>query len=198
MALPPQTPARTALRAVLAFGVVATLPGCSADRHEPAPQARSAVDICAELLSYWIKEALEGSAGAGLDWEQKGLSNEQLRIHDDVLAAARAQERTEGRAAALTAVDRETRRRCASANGATGSSENWRPAPAGGGSVTNTAQPPLVTLRNTRVIQKRSGALYVSSADIRTPVRYSDTLPPPGDRTMIRSSPLAELHVLTM
>ncbi|MFF7180484.1 hypothetical protein [Streptomyces sp. NPDC008121] len=52
-----------------------------------------------------------------------------MAIHDDVLALARARERAEGREAAFDAVDRETRRRCASANGATGGSENWRPPP---------------------------------------------------------------------
>ncbi|WP_234334837.1 hypothetical protein [Streptomyces sp. NRRL S-118] len=70
---------------------------------------------------------MKGSTWAGLDWEQKGLSNEQLEIHDDVLSEARATDRREGREAAERLVDRETRRRCEAARGATGSSENWRP-----------------------------------------------------------------------
>ncbi|MEU6880624.1 hypothetical protein [Streptomyces sp. NPDC046712] len=127
MGFPPYAPARTALVAVLAFGVLATLPGCSDDRRDPPPpQARTAVDICTDLIAYWVKEALKGSKWAGLDWEQKGLSNEQLKIHDEVLASARDQERLESREAASAFADRETRRRCASANGATGSSENWK------------------------------------------------------------------------
>ncbi|MEV4945900.1 hypothetical protein [Streptomyces sp. NPDC053755] len=133
MAPPPHTRARTALRAVLAFGVLSAAPACApapAPREPPAPRPRTAVDVCVDLVAYWVREALRGSTWAGLDWEQKGLSNEQLVIHDDVLALARARDRIEGREAALAATDRETRRRCASADGATGSSENWRPPPA--------------------------------------------------------------------
>ncbi|WP_137990028.1 hypothetical protein [Streptomyces vilmorinianum] len=136
MGLSPHTPARTALCAVLAVAMGATLAGCGADdRPAPAPQVRTAVDICTDLVAYWVKEALKGSKWAGLDWEQKGLSNEQLTLHDEVLAAARAKERAEGREAALASVDHETRRRCASANGATGSSENWKPPPGPGSST---------------------------------------------------------------
>lgn len=124
-------PARAALSAALAVGVLtatAVLSGCSRDHPDPAPpQARTAVETCTDLVAYWVKEALVGSKWAGLDWEQKGLSNEQLVIHDEILALARAQERTRGREAASEFVDKETRRRCASANGATGSSENWKP-----------------------------------------------------------------------
>ncbi|MBT2441230.1 hypothetical protein J7E93_14130 [Streptomyces sp. ISL-36] len=129
----PRSTARTALRAVLAVGVLAGLPGCADDArtpgHDAAPRAVIAVDICTDLVAYWAKEALTGSRWAGLDWEQKGLSNEQLAIHDEVLAAARTRERADGREAALAGIDRETRRRCAAASGATGSSENWRPPP---------------------------------------------------------------------
>lgn len=129
------TPARAALRAALAVCVLGALPGCAHDPPRRAPQEspraapgpKTAADICADLVSYWVKEALKGSKWAGLDWEQKGLSNEQLTVHDEVLAAARQKERTEGRDAALTFADAESRRRCAAANGATGSSENWRP-----------------------------------------------------------------------
>ncbi|MFD7323544.1 hypothetical protein ACFV9D_21010 [Streptomyces sp. NPDC059875] len=130
MGFPPYAQTRSALAAVLAVGVLTALPGCSDDRPDPAPpRARTAVEICTDLVAYWVKEALAGSTWAGLDWEQKGLSNEQLTIHDDVLALARAQERSQGREAALALTDRESRRRCASANGATGSSENWKPPP---------------------------------------------------------------------
>ncbi|MFB7373931.1 hypothetical protein ACFC0D_29235 [Streptomyces sp. NPDC056222] len=130
MRFPPYAPAGTALAAVLASGALATLSGCSAGSPAPAPaQPRTAVDICTDLVAYWVKEALTGSKWAGLDWEQKGLSNEQLKIHDEVLSGARTKERQEGHGAAAAFADQETRRRCASTNGATGSSENWKPPP---------------------------------------------------------------------
>ncbi|MEU9864110.1 hypothetical protein AB0D99_24870 [Streptomyces sp. NPDC047971] len=127
MRLPPHAPAGTALAAVLTAGALASLSGCADDSPAPAPERPgTAVDICADLVAYWVKEALNGSKWAGLDWEQKGLSNEQLKIHDEVLTSARAKERQEGREAALAFADQETRRRCAAADGATGSSENWQ------------------------------------------------------------------------
>ncbi|MEU8619892.1 hypothetical protein [Streptomyces sp. NPDC048623] len=123
-------PARAALAAALA-GCVLVLPtGCgrASDRSaDPEPTASSPADVCTSLVSYWVKEALKGSKWAGLDWEQKGMSNEQYEIHDEVLIAARAEEARSGRAAAFALTDRETRRRCEAAKGATGSSENWRP-----------------------------------------------------------------------
>lgn len=100
--------------------------GCS-DSGGPAPHSSTPADICTSLISYWAKETLKGSSWAGLDWEQKGLSNEQLVIHDEVLAAARTTEKRDGSKAAIRLVDRQTRERCEAADGATGSSENWRP-----------------------------------------------------------------------
>ncbi|MFE3492367.1 hypothetical protein [Streptomyces sp. NPDC059175] len=94
---------------------------------EPSAHPSAPADVCTALVSYWAREALTGGKYAGLDWEQKGLSNEQLVIHDDVLAAGRVEERRRGRPAALRLIDDQARKRCASANGATGSSENWRP-----------------------------------------------------------------------
>ncbi|MEU6981091.1 MULTISPECIES: hypothetical protein [unclassified Streptomyces] len=113
--------------AALAGCVLALSTGCARAPEEPAPRASSPADVCASLVSYWVKEALKGSKWAGLDWEQKGLSNEQYEIHDEVLLAARAEERRAGRDAAFALADRESRRRCEEAKGATGSSENWRP-----------------------------------------------------------------------
>ncbi|KKZ74294.1 hypothetical protein VO63_08890 [Streptomyces showdoensis] len=101
--------------------------GCERAPEEPAPRASSPADVCTSLVSYWVKEALKGSTWAGLDWEQKGLSNEQYEIHDEVLLAARTEERRAGREAAFALADRESRRLCEQAKGATGSSENWRP-----------------------------------------------------------------------
>ncbi|MFH8371305.1 hypothetical protein [Streptomyces sp. NPDC018031] len=91
----------------------------------PAASA-GAVEVCTSLVSYWAEQALEGSRWAGLDWEQKGFSNEQLTIHDEILAAARAERRRHGPAAAKELIRRQSKARCTAAHGATGSSENWR------------------------------------------------------------------------
>lgn len=122
------------LAALVAAGALMTGTACSADvpSDRPtggtsAPQPSSPADICAGLVSYWAEEALKGSTWAGLDWEQKGLTNEQLAIHDGVLAAARTEERRNGRDAALKLIERRTKRECEAHKGATGSSENWRP-----------------------------------------------------------------------
>ncbi|MFG2331281.1 hypothetical protein ACGFMM_16835 [Streptomyces sp. NPDC048604] len=135
MGLPRRTEARTALRTALTVTVaLGAATACStagggeaAPVRTPTQQATTPTDLCTNLVAYWVKEALNGSKWAGLDWEQKGFSNEQFTLHDEVLAAARAKERTSGRKAALAFADEESRRRCAAANGATGSSENWRP-----------------------------------------------------------------------
>ncbi|MER7111755.1 hypothetical protein [Streptomyces sp. NPDC000229] len=105
-----------------------TLPSttCCSESGPPAPHSSTPADVCTALVSYWVKEAWKNSSWAGLDWEQKGLSNEQLVIHDGVLAAARATEQREGRDVALRLIDRRTRERCEAADGATGSSDNWR------------------------------------------------------------------------
>ncbi|WP_327322929.1 hypothetical protein OG735_10855 [Streptomyces sp. NBC_01210] len=93
----------------------------------PVPQKSSPADICTSLVSYWAKETLKGSKWSGIDWEQKGLSNEQYAIHEEIVAVARAEEKRQGRAAALALIDVQARQKCAAQNGATGSSENWRP-----------------------------------------------------------------------
>ena len=122
MGLPPRTSARTALRAALAVCVLGALPACTdADKGgngdggesspQPTPHVTTAADICTGLVAYWVKEALNGSKWAGLDWEQKGLSNEQLAVHDEVLAAARAKERAEGRRSEERRVGKECRSR---------------------------------------------------------------------------------------
>ncbi|MER7462582.1 hypothetical protein [Streptomyces sp. NPDC097981] len=77
-------------------------------------------------MSYWAKETLKGGKWSGLDWEQKGLSNDQYAIHEEAVAAGRAEERTAGLDKALELVDRLVAQRCAAQNGATWSSENWR------------------------------------------------------------------------
>ncbi|MEU6893577.1 hypothetical protein ABZ934_17595 [Streptomyces sp. NPDC046557] len=127
------TPPRMAVR----YGAAAllwalALSGCTASAPrtpptQPSPTPDSPAQICTSLVSYWAKETLKGSKWAGLDWEQKGLSNEQYAIHEDAVAAGRAEERTAGLNKALELVDRVVAQRCAAQNGATWSSENWRP-----------------------------------------------------------------------
>ncbi|MEU5733421.1 hypothetical protein ACFV27_19455 [Streptomyces antimycoticus] len=95
--------------------------------NSPTPQAPSPVRLCTDLISYWAEQDLAGSRWAGLDWEQKGLSNQQYEIYDDIVHAARAERRRHGTPAANALIKRLAERRCAAANGATHSSENWRP-----------------------------------------------------------------------
>ncbi|MBO3678260.1 hypothetical protein [Streptomyces sp. NEAU-YJ-81] len=97
--------------------------------NSPTPQAPSPVRLCADLISYWAEQDLAGSRWAGLDWEQKGLSNQQYEIYDDIVHAARAERRRHGTPAAKALIKRLAERRCAATNGATHSSENWRPPP---------------------------------------------------------------------
>lgn len=111
-----------------------TLTGCSSEPQRevggistPAPRTSSPADICITLISYWAKESLKGSKWAGLDWEQKGLSNEQYEIHEDLLAAAHVTESLQGHKAAVELIDARASQECTARRGATGSSENWRP-----------------------------------------------------------------------
>ncbi|MEV4439639.1 hypothetical protein AB0K09_11565 [Streptomyces sp. NPDC049577] len=89
----------------------------------PAPQ----VKVCTDLITYWAEQELTGGTWAGLDWEQKGLSNAQYEIYDDVVHAARAEQQAHGTDAALRTIRQQTAQRCTAADGATHSSENWRP-----------------------------------------------------------------------
>ncbi|MER7043376.1 hypothetical protein [Streptomyces jumonjinensis] len=93
----------------------------------PVPHKTTPVEICTSLVSYWAGQALRNSTRSGIDWEQKGLSNEQFALHEEVVAAARAEERRHGRPAALELIAAQVAEKCAVRNGATGSSENWRP-----------------------------------------------------------------------
>lgn len=131
MGTPPPASVRPALAALL---VALALSGCSASApatpHRtptPAPSPSSPAQVCTSLVSYWAKETLKGTYWSGLDWEQKGLSNQQYEIHEEAVAAGRAEERTAGRDRALELIDQLVARRCAAADGATWSSENWRP-----------------------------------------------------------------------
>ncbi|MFJ2742166.1 hypothetical protein ACIO3O_21180 [Streptomyces sp. NPDC087440] len=91
-----------------------------------SPTAQTPADLCTSLVGYWVKEALRGNKWAGIDWEQKGLSNEQYELHEAVLTEARAEQKKNGTAAAERLADRRVRQKCEQTKGATGSSENWR------------------------------------------------------------------------
>ncbi|MEU1789778.1 hypothetical protein ABZ553_28710 [Streptomyces sparsogenes] len=123
---------RPRLARVLALTLAAAVsacggPGPRTEHNSPAPPATSAVELCFDLISYWAEQDLAGSRWAGLDWEQKGLSNQQYEIYDDVVRAARAERRRHGARAARKLIGQDTRRRCTAEHGATRSSENWRP-----------------------------------------------------------------------
>ncbi|MFD0269965.1 hypothetical protein ACFVGY_25905 [Streptomyces sp. NPDC127106] len=117
-----------ALLAALTLGAgSACAPGSPKSAQEAAPSPSPPARICTTLVSYWAKESLMGSYWAGLDWEQKGMSNGQYAIHEEAVAAGRVEERTAGLDKALELVDRLVAQRCEEQGGATWSSENWRP-----------------------------------------------------------------------
>ncbi|MES4905284.1 MULTISPECIES: hypothetical protein [unclassified Streptomyces] len=133
-----RTRTRPAAACALALALAAAASACTDHRSRPAPaphtsakaptaQATSPVQLCFDLISYWAEQDLLGSRWAGLDWEQKGLSNQQYEIYDDIVRAARAERKRRGTAAARELIGQETLRRCTDARGATHSSENWRP-----------------------------------------------------------------------
>ncbi|MET7861283.1 hypothetical protein ABZS81_29605 [Streptomyces sp. NPDC005318] len=117
-------PAALTLAALL---TTAALSGCSDPPRDPAAQPSTPADICTRLVTYWALETLKGSSQSGIDWEQKGLSNEQYALHENVVRAARIEQKRHGTAAAQKLIERQTRERCTAQHGATGSSENWRP-----------------------------------------------------------------------
>ncbi|MCF3104944.1 hypothetical protein IPZ58_25635 [Streptomyces roseoverticillatus] len=119
---------RTAGAALLLTATL--LAGCGspgADPSPPSPSPDSPVQLCTRLISYWAEQDIIGSKWAGLDWEQKGLSNEQFGLYDDIVQEARGEQRRRGTDAALELLRRRSAERCKAANGATHSSENWRP-----------------------------------------------------------------------
>ncbi|MFD9482043.1 hypothetical protein [Streptomyces nojiriensis] len=123
--------AHTLLAALALTGCSSSAPTPAAGSARPSAASTSAppspVQVCTSLVSYWAKETLLGTKWSGLDWEQKGLSNDQYAIQEDAVAAGRAEERTAGRDKALELIDRFVAQRCATEGGATRSSENWRP-----------------------------------------------------------------------
>ncbi|MFI2369552.1 hypothetical protein [Streptomyces sp. NPDC018833] len=131
MGMKPHGPA-TYAAGVLLFSLAA--PACatapspgSSGPSTPVPQNTSLAQICTSIVSYWAKETLKGSKWSGIDWEQKGLSNDQYALHEEIVAAAHTEERRQGRRKALELIDRQAEQKCTQRKGATGSSENWRP-----------------------------------------------------------------------
>ncbi|MFB7171803.1 hypothetical protein ACFCYM_13385 [Streptomyces sp. NPDC056254] len=126
---------RTARYAAHTLLAALALTACSCSAPPPAagsagassPTPASPVQVCTSLVSYWAKETLLGTKWSGLDWEQKGLSNDQYAIHEDAVAAGRAEERTAGRDKALELIDRFVARRCAEQAGPAGGSGTRRP-----------------------------------------------------------------------
>ncbi|WP_329115795.1 hypothetical protein [Streptomyces sp. NBC_01465] len=113
------------LTAALGAGCSSNSP--SAAGSTPSPVDTSPVSACTKLISYWAKETITGSKWAGLDWEQKGLSNQQYEIMDAIIKNARAEQKQHGLPAAKALIDRQSKDRCTAENGATWSSDNWRP-----------------------------------------------------------------------
>lgn len=98
----------------------ALLSGCAgpvrAPRTAPAPRTTPPQALCAALVTHWatvILDAGEGEAAAGLDYQSMGLSGDQNEILRAVLEAARAEQRTEGPAAARESAARDAEARCA-------------------------------------------------------------------------------------
>ncbi|MFJ3973718.1 hypothetical protein [Streptomyces sp. NPDC090021] len=124
--------AHTLLAALALTGCSSSAPpsaagSASPSAPTPAPTPGSPVQVCTSLVSYWAKETLLGTKWSGLDWEQKGLSNDQYAIHEDAVAAGRAEELTAGRDKALELIDRLVAQRCAAQGGAAGNGPDGRP-----------------------------------------------------------------------
>ncbi|WHM39228.1 hypothetical protein [Streptomyces sp. BPTC-684] len=101
--------------------------GCGGGKHTashatpvPAPTTTTPEEDCRRLVDYWARAMIQGNRWSGLDWEQKGFSIDQHEVHDRVVAAARAEQRANGTAAALKLIDRQSRQECTARHGAMG------------------------------------------------------------------------------
>ncbi|GGP42315.1 hypothetical protein [Streptomyces melanogenes] len=86
----------------------------------PAPTTTTPEEDCRRLVEYWARAMIQGNRWSGLDWEQKGFSIDQHEVHDRVVAAARVEQRTNGIAAALDLIARQSRQECVARHGAMG------------------------------------------------------------------------------
>ncbi|GAB2838782.1 hypothetical protein GCM10027074_01430 [Streptomyces deserti] len=113
---------RTALGPVLLAGLLLAAPvaGCGPSGTArnpatapttPAPRATPPAELCARVVAYWSRKALDG--GTYGDYQSMGLSNRQYEILREVVDAARAQRERQGPQAADALIGREARERCA-------------------------------------------------------------------------------------
>jgi hypothetical protein len=88
-------------------------PRSSPDSPSPRPSPRTTPpeDICTRLVAHWSREVLVGE-GYG-DYQSMGLSNGQYAILMEVVEAARAEKKRDGRAAAEELIDSRSRELCA-------------------------------------------------------------------------------------
>lgn len=109
-----------------AFALTLALAGCGSGfssgsssgpstqpRPSPAPGTTSPQTLCSKLISHWARVVVDGGAQADLDYQAMGLSGGQNEILLAVVAAARTEERTQGRPAAEKLIDRQASGRCA-------------------------------------------------------------------------------------
>ncbi|WEH18808.1 hypothetical protein [Streptomyces sp. VNUA24] len=110
---------RAALAPALLAGVLAT--GCAAPdtpdasasaRNDgaPSPSATPREEVCAKLVTYWAREALD--SGTYGDYQSMGLSNGQYEILRTVVDAARAERRRTDAGAADRLIERRARTDC--------------------------------------------------------------------------------------
>lgn len=76
----------------------------------PSPRVTSDEELCAQLVSHWSREVLDGRAYG--DYQSMGLSGGQYDILREVVGAARAAKR-QGHADVGELIDREARGKCA-------------------------------------------------------------------------------------
>ncbi|MFD7440316.1 hypothetical protein [Streptomyces sp. NPDC059909] len=112
-------PARAAVRAALAAGVLTALAGCSdggapaGGPAAPSPRTTSPQELCTTLIAKWGHKLLtDGDSGYG-DYQSMGLSNAQYEILRETLDAARAEKQRNGPDSAGTLIDRQSGERCA-------------------------------------------------------------------------------------
>ncbi|MGW1881883.1 hypothetical protein [Streptomyces sp. NPDC001970] len=114
-------PARAAVGAALAAGVLVGAAACSAGgsdsgapdgrRTTPSPHTTSPQELCTALITKWGHELLDDDSGYG-DYQSIGLSNAQYEILRATLDAARAAKQRNGPASARELIDRQAEERC--------------------------------------------------------------------------------------
>lgn len=77
----------------------------------PSPSATPPEELCAKVVAYWSQEILDGDTYG--DYQSMGLSNGQYEILREVVDAARAERKRDGRDAAERLIDRRARAGCA-------------------------------------------------------------------------------------